>query len=443
MSLVSLEEVSKKYRIAPGRRERLKNILSFGKSKPDRGFWALKDINLEIEKGTALGILGRNGAGKTTLLQLISGVLQPTSGTVRVEGRIVALFMLGAGFDDEFTGRENIMLNGLLLGIEREEIMERFDEIEAFADIGGFMDRPIKTYSSGMRARLGFAVAVSVEPDIMLVDETLSVGDAVFKAKGIQKMRELRDSGTTILFVSHSLEQVRDFCTEAILIHEGNLVSRGGTSQVIDEYQSMMSNIAAQRQNRSSSDRSSERGKLRDGKAGAGTPDLGKNSVTDQNLGLRHGTGEATIQNVELLDDHGSPVDTVTPQSNLTVRTHVQYVKDVDDSVVNIVLRNEAGLDIFSTDTALEKTPVGKKRAGEQVVVDFTFQVPLKQGRYSIATAISRSESNDLHLDWMRVAAVFKVSYPSDRSAFPGLIHLPTQVRVFEPDRAQEPRSSG
>jgi ABC-type Fe3+/spermidine/putrescine transport system ATPase subunit len=273
----------------------------------------------------------------------------------------------------------------------------------------------------------------------MLVDETLSVGDAVFKAKGIQKMRELRDSGTTILFVSHSLEQVRDFCTEAILIHDGSLISRGDTSQVIDEYQAMMSNVAARRKNRL--DLSSERGKPRDGQAGSGTPDLSKSSVVDQNLGLRHGTGEARIQNVELLDDHGRPVNVVAPESNLTVRAHVQYVQDVDDSVVNIVLRNEAGLDIFSTSTALEKAPIGRRRSGERVAVDFTFPVPLKQGRYSVATAVSPSGGKDLYLDWVGVAAVFKVSHPSDRSAFPGLIHLPTQVRVFEPDRAQEPRS--
>jgi ABC-2 type transport system ATP-binding protein len=249
MPVVSLEGVSKKYGIFSNQRERLKRVLTFGKSKVGRDFWALHDVNLEVEPGTALGVLGRNGAGKSTLLKLISGVVQPTSGTVRVHGRLAALLQLGAGFNDEFTGQENVILNGLILGIGRREMLERFDEIEAFADIGEFMYQPLKNYSSGMRGRLGFAVAVSVKPDILLVDESLSTGDAVFKAKAIQKMRELRDSGATILFVSHSTQQVRDFCTEAALLHKGRLVSRGDTREVVNHYQSLFQADAVQRRN--------------------------------------------------------------------------------------------------------------------------------------------------------------------------------------------------
>jgi ABC-2 type transport system ATP-binding protein len=191
---ISLRGVSKKYIISPSRSSRLGELLSFGKAKRSREFWALQDIDLDVEPGTTLGVVGRNGAGKSTLLSIISGVLRPTTGEVQVEGRLSAIFGLGAGFNPLFTGRENAMLSGLILGIEYEEMIERFDAIEAFADIGEFMDQPIKTYSSGMRSRLGFAVAINVEPDVLVIDEALSAGDSAFKKKAIQRMYDLRDS---------------------------------------------------------------------------------------------------------------------------------------------------------------------------------------------------------------------------------------------------------
>ena len=247
MAAITLRGIGKKYRIFPSRQDHLKEILSLGRIKRSHDFWALEDINLDVEPGTTLGILGRNGAGKSTLLKIVSGVLQPTTGTVGVSGRLVPLLGVGAGFNPEFTGRDNVMLNGLLLGMDRKEVLERFDEVEAFADIGEFMDQPVKTYSSGMRSRLGFAVAVNVQPDILVVDETLSVGDAVFKQMGLQRMRELRDSGTTILFVSHSLGMVRSFCDEAILIHKGKMIASGDAGETLDRYEALVSRIRAQK----------------------------------------------------------------------------------------------------------------------------------------------------------------------------------------------------
>jgi len=439
-SAVSLEGVSKRYRILSSSRERLKKVLSFGQSKVGQDFWALNDVNLEVEPGTALGILGRNGAGKSTLLKMISGVLQPTRGTVRVNGRLVALLQLGAGFNDEFTGRENVMLNGLILGIERKEMLRRMEEIEAFAEIGKFIHQPLKTYSSGMRARLGFAVAVNVEPDILLVDESLSTGDALFKAKGIQKMRDLRDSGTTILFVSHSANQVKNFCTEAVLLNEGSLISRGDTSEVIDHYQALTSKAAAEQKNERGSKGQPVYDIGRDGdEEESEVPDFkGSTALDDQSSGFRHGTGEVRIQDVEVLDELGEPVDEAEPESNLTVRVHLQYEEAVKNSIVSITLRNEAGLDVFSTNTRLEDTPVKDRSAGDRVMVDFTFRVPLKNGRYSVVASVSSSKAKkDTYMDWIGVAAVFKMARPSDRGAFAGLVHLPTQVRLSEPDREQ------
>jgi ABC-type polysaccharide/polyol phosphate transport system ATPase subunit len=237
---ISLKGIGKKYRIASSKSLRLREILSFGKKQHTQDFWALQDIDLEVEAGTTLGILGRNGAGKSTMLQIISGVLQPTTGTVTVNGRLTAIFGLGSGFNPEFTGRENAMMNGLILGMDRHEMLERFEEIEAFADIGDFMDHPVKTYSSGMKSRLGFAVAVNVDPDILVIDEALAAGDAAFKKRALQRMYDLRDSGTTVLFVSHSMGMVNRFCTDAVLLHRGQMISRGTPDEVVGQYRDIL-----------------------------------------------------------------------------------------------------------------------------------------------------------------------------------------------------------
>ncbi len=239
-SAVSLEGIGKRYKISPSRSSLLRETLSFGKVKRSHDFWALQEVDLEVKPGTTLGILGRNGAGKSTLLRIISGVLQPTTGSVEVRGRLTAIFGLGSGFNPEFTGRENAMLNGLILGIDHDEMLDRFDEIEAFAEIGDFMDQPVRTYSSGMKSRLGFAVAVNVDPEVLVLDEALSAGDAAFKKKTLQRMYDLRESGTTILFVSHSMGMVKKFCTDAVLLHKGRLITQGDPQEVADHYRELI-----------------------------------------------------------------------------------------------------------------------------------------------------------------------------------------------------------
>ncbi|HET7478839.1 MAG TPA: ABC transporter ATP-binding protein [Rubrobacteraceae bacterium] len=438
MHAISLEGISKKYRIYPRQRDRLREILSFGKVKRSSDFWALKDVTLKIEPGVSLGLLGRNGAGKSTLLQIVSGVLQPTTGVARTNGRISALLQLGAGFNQEFTGRENALMNGLLLGIDRKEMIHRFDEIEAFADIGEFMDQPVKNYSSGMRARLGFAVAVNVEPDILLVDETLSVGDGVFRHMGIQKMRELRDSGATIIFVSHSTTMVKNFCTDAALLQKGRLIAHGDVSETIDYYQALLSNAAAQKDTQLHL--SNQPLELEtENEDDADTPGF-KEDPTLQNRGprLRHGTGEARIQSVEVLNAQGAPSDFIDPHSPMTVRVHVKYKADVNDSVLSITLRNKTGLDVYSTNTNLEKAPIKARHAGDRIIVDFSIQPLLRHGPYSVNAAVSHGQNKEAHMDWIDVATAFDIGRPVSRGAFAGLVHLPTQVTVFEPEHAHD-----
>lgn len=445
MPAVSVKGLSKKYRIFPNGRDRLKEALSFGRKEYGRDFWVLKDIDLEVEPGTTLGILGRNGAGKSTLLSIIAGILQPTTGTVEVNGRLVAIFGLGTGFNSEFTGRENVMLNGLILGMEREEMLERFDDIAALADIGDFMDQPFKTYSSGMRSRLGFAVAASVEPDVLVVDETLAVGDAAFKQTALQRMYDLRDSGTTILFVSHSMAMVENFCTEAILLHKGRILAAGEPTEVIDRYQTLVSSVKARRNPRQTSGEQPPDRVVVPDEEGEALKDLAFRKDPDserRGTRLRDGTGEARIRSVELLDERLHPVETVAPDSTVTVRVHLEYLEAIKDSELVIMLRNKAGLEVFSASTALAEVPLEDMEKGERIVVDFTFKIPLQQGTYSI-TAAARAGNRDPHLlDQADVAATFEITRPRERSPFQGIVHLPTEIKVHAPEKGRQGRSA-
>jgi ABC-2 type transport system ATP-binding protein len=423
---VKLRGVSKSFRIYGGQKDRLKEALSFGRRRHSRDFWALRDVDLDLEPGTTLGVVGRNGAGKSTLLQIISGVLEPTRGTVEVRGKLV-LLQLGAGFNPQFTGRENVMLNGLILGIDRRKMIERMDEIEAFADIGEFMDQPVKTYSSGMRARLGFAVAINVEPDVLIVDETLSVGDAVFKQMSLQKMREMRKSGTTILFVSHSLGMVKNFCNEAVLLHEGRVLHHGDTAETMDRYGALLAGIQAR----------SGGGELDYAVEEEDDEDAAPSFKEDPSLrrrgpGLRHGTGEARITSVEVLDAEGNGIEAARPGSTVIFRAHLEYAKSIPNSVLGITLRNRAGLDVFSTDTAIEKTQLGKRERGERLIVDFAVEVPLQPGPYGVAAALSYP-GKEVHLDWVDVAATLKIRRMGEGRPIPGLVHLPTAVEIHDP----------
>lgn len=423
---VSLKGIGKKYRISPSRSSALSEILSFGKVKRSHEFWALQDIDLDIEPGSTLGVLGRNGAGKSTLLSIICGVVRPTTGEVEVNGRLAAIFGLGAGFNPEFTGRENVMLNGLILGIDHQEMLDRFDDIEAFADIGEFIDQPVRTYSSGMKARLGFAVAINVEPDILVLDEALSAGDAAFKKKALQRMYDLRDSGTTVLFVSHSMGMVKRFCTEAVLLHKGHLVASGEPEDVVEEYRTVLEK-AQEKKEASVRDRQldytiahEDEDDMPDSPNGAGKQ------------GQRPLTGEAEILDLELLDEEGQSVNRLPSGASLTVRVHLSYGEAVEGSALGITLRSKrGGLEVFSTDTDLEGTPIGRKEKGEHATVDFTFEVPLRSAAYIVDAVLTVPQAGGSDLARTQNAASFRVTESDTLAPVRGLVQLPTEVRVY------------
>ncbi len=419
---ISLKGIGKKYRIASSKSLRLREVLSFGKKRHSQDFWALQDIDLEVEPGTTLGILGRNGAGKSTMLQIISGVLQPTAGTVEVNGRLTAIFGLGSGFNPEFTGRENAMMNGLILGMDRHEMLDRFEEIEAFADIGDFMDHPVQTYSSGMKSRLGFAVAVNVEPDILVIDEALSAGDAAFKKKALQRMYDLRDSGTTVLFVSHSMGMINRFCTDAVLLNRGHMIARGIPEEVLGEYRSVLEK---------SQNKKDARNTERDQQLDYAITHEDEDDMPDSPNGTvqsRRATGEAEILGVELLDENREPTARVSSGSNLTVRVRARYTQAVEESSFGVVLRNLSGMILFATSTGMEGVELGARVQDEVVTVDFTFGVPLRPGDYGVETTVS----GDGLLGRIEEAEIFEVV--AEEHPVRGLVHVPTRVEVHGRD---------
>ena len=256
-----VEGVSKQYRIYKRPADRLKESLTRGRWKTHREFWALHDVSFEIEAGTTTGIIGPNGSGKSTLLQIITGTLEPTHGTVWHEGRIAALLELGAGFNPEFTGIENVFMNSSLMGISKAETERLLPQIESFAEIGEFIHQPLKTYSSGMYIRLAFATAIATSPQILIVDEALSVGDAVFQHRCTRRIKEMQEAGTTILFVSHDPGAVRALCSRAILLNGGRMEADGPPSDVLDRYQKLiMDQEAAYAESRRAPSRVSRRG---------------------------------------------------------------------------------------------------------------------------------------------------------------------------------------
>jgi ABC-type polysaccharide/polyol phosphate transport system ATPase subunit len=421
---ISLRGIGKKYRISPSRSSRLGEILSFGKAKKSHEFWALQDINLDVEPGTTLGVVGRNGAGKSTLLSIISGVLRPTTGEVEVRGRLSAIFGIGTGFNPLFTGRENAMLSGLILGIEHDEMVERFDDIEAFADIGEFMDQPIKTYSSGMRSRLGFAVAINVEPDVLVIDEALSAGDSAFKKKAIQRMYDLKDSGSTVLFVSHSMGMVKRFCTEAVLLHKGRLVTTGSPEEVVDHYEEMLSKSQEMK-----NARPSELDKQLDYEIEHEEEDDA--STKDDNPGTPNIVGGAEILGLELLDENGQPADALPSGATLTVRVRLRYDEAMEDSTLGIALRSEgAGLEVFSTDTVLEGVPLGRRDEGEQATVDFKFGMPLGPGTYKVDATLTDPQADDSCVARTQNGATLEISREGAITPVRGLVRLPARVEI-------------
>lgn len=346
--------------------------------------WVLKEISFRVEPGEAVGIIGINGAGKSTLLKLITGTTQPTTGCVTVTGRVVAMLELGMGFHPDFTGRQNVFMAGQLIGLRSDEIVTLMPEIEEFAEIGDYIDQPVRVYSSGMQMRLAFSVATAIRPDVLIVDEALSVGDAYFQHKSFDRIREFRKAGTTLLIVSHDKGAIQSVCDRAILLDAGRLAREGAPEEIMDFYNAMI----AEREN--STVRLDKR------------PD-GKTQTVS-------GTGEATVTDIELLDINGAAMEVVDVGSAVTLQIKVAARESIPQLVLGYMIKDRLGQSIFGTNTALKKCAQVNVEQGEILTYQFSFQLNLGPGSYSVATALS---STDTHLvnnyEWRDLALVFTV----------------------------------
>lgn len=390
-----IEKVSKQYRIYERPGDRLKESLSRGLLRRHKEFWALRDVDFEIEAGTTVGIVGPNGCGKSTLLQIIAGTLAPTHGDVWHEGRIAALLELGAGFDPEFTGIENVYMNASLLGLTRRETDALFPAIERFAEIGPFLYQPVKTYSSGMYVRLAFAIAASVEPDILIIDEALAVGDAVFQHRCLRRIIELHERGATVLFVSHDAAAVRALCSRAILLRAGSVIADGKPADVLNLYQKIIM----------------EREQAYDAESGAlsSAAELqSSESLAPLSYAYRHGNGSAEIIGAELTDTSQTRVEIVECGEPLTLRVVVRFNQDVDDPVIGFLIRNSHGIHAYGTNTKEQQIEFGAVRSGEVIEVTFAFDCWLGVDQYTISLAIHSRDGQAY--DWLDAALFLRVT---------------------------------
>jgi len=388
---IRVSNLSKRYEIYGAPRDRLKQFVlprlrrimgKLPKQYFDE-FWALKDVSFEIKKGETVGIIGRNGSGKSTLLQMICGTLTPTSGSIQTNGRIAALLELGSGFNLEFTGRENVYMNAAVLGLSKEEIDVRFDDIAAFADIGDFIEQPVKTYSSGMMVRLAFAVAITVHPEILVVDEALSVGDFIFQQKCYRRIKELQDQGSSILLVSHDLSSIVQFCNTAYVIKNGEILFEGSAKDAAGYYKKFYSSDYKQ----TIPSDGSEKVKI--------------NSILKTNYQVSqraqiYGSGFVEIYDWAILDSEKNIATTFYSDKLCTIVIRLRFLSDCMNPIVGYFFTDVQGREIIGTNTEYLGAPLGRRIAGEKIEIRFEQVLGISSGEYSINLGCSEYVDDNL-----------------------------------------------
>ena len=363
--------------------DRLKEALGLTRKKLYKEHYALRDVNFDIQEGECVGIIGTNGSGKSTILKIITGVLNPTQGEVKVDGRISALLELGAGFNMEYSGLENVYLNGTMIGFSKEEIDARLDDILEFADIGDFIHQPVKTYSSGMFVRLAFAVAINIDPEILVVDEALSVGDVFFQAKCYHKFEEFKKQGKTILFVSHDLSSVSKYCDRVILLNKGVKLDEGSPKQMVDLYKQLLVGQDPVKQQEADKEK----------KAAVQSEGTG-NFQANPNM-LEYGNRMAEIIHFEVLDDRGMLSNTIEKGTEFKIRMKVHFNEDIQEPIMAYTFKNIKGTEITGTNTMFEKAQVARSGAGDECTVTFTQNMDLQGGEYLLSFGCTGYKDGD------------------------------------------------
>ena len=422
VNAVEFQSVSKSYAIYDSPGDRLKELLSLNRFRRHRDFLALDDVTFEVKRGQTFCIVGENGSGKSTALQIVAGILQPSRGAAIVNGRVSALLELGAGFNPEFSGRDNVYLNGSILGLTTRQIDQRYQDIENFAEIGDFINQPVKTYSSGMVVRLAFAVAISVDPEVLLVDEALAVGDIYFRQRCMRKVHELRQRGITILFVSHAVADVKAIGDRVMWLDKGRLIDIGEPDRVISRYMAaMVEKDSTYRLRKAASV------EVTAAAAPSHAPEI---ADTIPNIDHRYGDARAQIIGIAVLTEDGAPLSLLAPSTRIVVRISVRARAEVPMPIVGFMLRNQLGMDFSGTNTSREGYDLAPMRAGDICTVDFHVDLPeLYPASFSFSPAVADGTLMGYQMcDWIDNALALQMTR-GDNEIY-GYIHLPCHVEV-------------
>ena len=423
---ISVNDVSKMYKLYDNPMDRLKESLGLSRKKKYKEHYALNHVSFQVHKGETVGIIGTNGSGKSTILKIITGVLSPTGGEVSVNGRISALLELGAGFNGEYSGLENVYLNGSMIGFSREEIDAKLQSILDFADIGEFIHQPVKTYSSGMFVRLAFAVAINIDPEILIVDEALSVGDVFVQAKCYRKFEEFKEMGKTILFVSHDLSSIGKYCDRVVLLNKGEKLAEGGAKEMVNLYRRVLVNQYddADLEEGAENAEAGQDGQLTDGTAGenvskkehAGGGRAMKDSLNLNPKVLEYGSKLGEIVDFAIRDDTGMITNVIEKGKEFSVQMKVRFQADVNDPIFAFTLKDLKGTEITGTNTMYEHTPVKPQKAGDVREITFKQIMPLEAGEYMLCLGCTGYKDGDFTV-FHRLYDVCNLTVITDKKA--------------------------
>ena len=404
MTAISVKGLGKAYKQYDNRWLRLLDWLWPRPQKWHRLNWVLQDLDFEVQAGEALGIIGVNGAGKSTLLKIITGTTQATSGQVQLQGRVAALLELGMGFHPDFTGRQNVLMAAQLQGLSSEEIQQLMPSIEAFAEIGPYMDAPVRTYSSGMQMRLAFSVATAVRPDILIVDEALSVGDAYFQHKSFERIRQYQKSGTTLLLVSHDKAVIQSICNRALLLSQGRKVLEGEPEHVMNHYNAMLSD---------------QKGST-----------IQVRTTPEGHQRTHSGTGEVVIEQVRMYKQHNETAETLQTGETARLQLLAQVNQPVAELVMGVMIKDRLGQVVFGVNTFHSQQLLTHLQPTEKVELNFEFEANLGPGHYSVTVALHAGPDHvQSNYDWRDLALVFEVINVG-KEEFVGVTWLPHQLRI-------------